>query len=324
MDVGTRTLRYFVAVAEELSFTRAAERLFVSQPAISRAIRHLENDLREPLFTREPEVGLTPAGRSMLDSARKLIADWESMHTAARAAAARATTVLRLGFVATGAGRLGARARAVFTERWPGATVEAKRLDWGGEAAALRKGVVDVAFIWQPADLTGLSARVVATERRVVGMATTHRLANRRSVVLADLRGEPIPLARRASKEWVDRWAAFPRPDGSEAVWGPANDNVEELLEQVASNQGVCIVPSSIAEFYARPDVAWRPLLDAEPLSIAIGWRTATANTAVPEFVDVVAELAGVTRGVDPHAAPENGITRIRGARRSAGETLAG
>ncbi|MFJ6676186.1 LysR family transcriptional regulator [Actinosynnema sp. NPDC091369] len=319
MDVGTRTLRYFVAVAEELSFTRAAERLFVSQPAISRAIRHLENELREPLFTREPEVGLTPAGRSMLDSARKLIADWETMHTAARAAGSRATTVLRLGFVATGAGRLGTRARAVFSERCPGATVEAKRLDWGGEAAALRKGEVDVAFIWQPADLTGLSTRTVATQRRMVGVAATHRLANRRSVVLADLRGEPIPRARRASEEWVDWWGVFPRPDGSEPVWGPANDNVEELLEQVAADQGVCIVPSSIAEFYARPDVVWRPLLDAEPTSVAVGWQTATANAAVLEFVAVVAELAGVSPVAD---SPEPGITRI-GPRASA-ESLAG
>ena len=308
MDVGTRTLRYFVAVAEELSFTRAAERLFVSQPAISRAIRHLENDLRAPLFTRDPEVRLTSVGLSVLDSARKLIADWEAIHSTARATADREARVLRLGFVATGAGRLTARARTVFAERCPGATVEAKRFDWGGEATALRKGLVDVAFIWQPADLTGISARVVAKERRMVGLATTHRLAHRPSVVLADLRGEPIPWARQASKEWIDWWGVFPRPDGSEPVWGPANDNVEELLEQVAADQGVCIVPSSIAEYYVRPDVVWRPLLDAEPLRIAIGWPAVNANPAVLEFASVVLELSGADHGLTRTSPPRAGV----------------
>jgi DNA-binding transcriptional LysR family regulator len=301
MDVGTRTLKYFVAVAEERSFTRAAERLFVSQPAISRAIRQLENDICAPLFVRgSRDVRLTSAGVAMLESARKLIADWELTERAVRAAAAKEAMVLRLGFVATGAGRLTTKARAVFAERYPGATVEPKRFDWGGEAAALRRGLVDVAFIWQPADLTGINARVVAREPRMVGMATGHRLAGRHSVVLADLRDEPIPWARKASKEWVDCWGVVPRPDGSQPVWGPANDNVDELLEQVAAGQGVCIVPTSIAEYYVRPDVVWLPLLDAEPLQIAIGWPAANANPAVLEFASVVMELSGMELpGVD-------------------------
>jgi len=297
MDVGTRTLRYFIAVAEELSFTRAAERLFVSQPAVSRQIRQLENDLDIALFARDSrDVSLTSAGTALLASARKLVSDWESAQREVRAIAAHQARTIRVGFVATGAGPLTTKARAVFVERYPGITVEPRRFDWGGEADALRQGLVDVAFVWLPADLTGLQAEVVAQEHRMVGMAVGHRLADQSSVVLADLRGEPMPRARHAPKEWVNWWGVVPRPDGSEPVWGPANDNVEELLEQVAVGPGICIVSASMAEYYVRPDIVWLPLLDAEPLRIAVCWAQTNTNSAVVQFVLVVRELAELVK----------------------------
>lgn len=309
MDVGTRTLRYFIAVAEELSFTRAAQRLLVSQPAISRAIRQLENNLRAPLFTRgSRDVRLTPAGAALLDPARRLIVDWELTERAARAAATNEQAILRLGFVATGAGPLTTRARSVFAERFPSAAVEPRRLDWGGEAAALRRGLVDVAFIWQPADLTGIEALEVAEERRMVGMAAGHRLAGRHSVSLADLRQEPIPLAPNVSQEWTAWWGGVPRPDGSAPVWGPHADNVEDLLEQVATGQGVCLAPASMAEYYARSDMAWRPVPDAEPLRVSLGWPASGANTAVFDFASVVLELSGRTARLAAPPAPRHPV----------------
>ncbi|SDC90773.1 LysR family transcriptional regulator [Actinokineospora iranica] len=297
MDVDTRVLRYFVAVAEELSFTRAAERLFVSQPALSRQIRQLETDMRLTLFVRTSrEVRLTAAGEALLPVAKGLIADWQAAQRAARGVAAVEARVLRIGFEATGAGPFTVRARTRFAERHPDVTVEPKRFDWGGEVAALRDGLVDVAFLWLPADTTGLHTEIVAVEPRMVGFAAGHKLADRDSVGILDLRDEPVMWTRKAPRYWVDWWAVNPRPDGSEPLWGPENDNVEEMLEHVAAGAAICIGPESMAAYYARPDLAWRPITDVPPLRIAFARPAASTNPLVAGFADVVRELCGTDR----------------------------
>lgn len=295
MDVDTRVLRYFVAVAEQLSFTRAAERLFVSQPALSRQIRQLETDLRITLFERTSrEVRLTRAGESLLPLARGIVADWQAAQRVARGVAAVESRVLRIGFEATGAGPLTTKARTAFAARHPDVTVEPKRFDWGGEVAALRDGLVDVAFLWLPADTTGLHTEIVAVEQRLVGLAAGHPLAERDSVSILDLRDEPLMWTRKAPRYWVDWWAVNPRPDGSEPVWGPENDNVEEMLEHVAANVAICIGPQSMATYYARPDLVWRPITDVPPLRIAFAWPAASTNPLAAAFAEVVRELSEV------------------------------
>lgn len=290
MDVDTRVLRYFVAVAEELNFTRAAERLFVSQPSLSRQIRRLEEDLRLTLFERTSrEVRLTAAGAALLPAARRVIEDWQAAQRTARGVA----SILRIGFEATGAGPLTTRARTEFSARHPEVVVEPKRFDWGGEVDALRDGVVDTAFVWLPADTSGLRTEVVAVEHRLVGVAATHPLAARSAVTIADLRDEPLVWTRKAPRHWVDWWAVNPRPDGSEPVWGPENDNVEEMLDHVAAGAAVCIGPASMAAYYARPDLAWRPITDIPPLRIALARPVTCTNPLVTAFTEVVRELAG-------------------------------
>jgi DNA-binding transcriptional LysR family regulator len=295
VDVDTRVLRYFVAVAEHLSFTRAAERLFVSQPALSRQIRQLENDLKLALFERTSrEVRLTSAGAALLPRARALVAEWQAAQQVVRSVAADESRVLRVGFAATGAGPLTTKARKAFAERHPDVTVEPKRFDWGGEGEAVREGQVDVAFLWLPADTTGLHTEVVAVERRVVGLTRGHRLAGRGGVGIMDLRDEPLMWTRKAPKEWVDWWAVNPRPDGSAPQWGPENDNVEEMLEHVAAGAAICMAPESMAAYYARPDLSWQPVTDVPPLRIALAWPVDSRNRMVEEFAAVVRELSEV------------------------------
>jgi DNA-binding transcriptional LysR family regulator len=293
MDVDTRLLRYFVAVAEELNFTRAAERLFVSQPSLSKQIRQLENELRTPVFVRtKREVSLTPAGHALLPVARELLQTWQAGLRATRTAASTAAKVMRVGFQATGAGPLATLARTEFARLHPEVAVEPKRFDWGGEAEAVREGLVDVAFVWLPADTTGLEFEVVAVEQRVVGMTTTHPLAALEEVSIMDLAAEPIMWTSLAPRPWVDWWAVNPRPDGSEPVWGPQNANVEEMLENVASGLGIAICPDSMSVYYARPDLVWRPVTDIEPLRIALAWPATSSNQLVASYADVVRKVA--------------------------------
>ncbi|MCE6996618.1 LysR family substrate-binding domain-containing protein [Saccharothrix sp. S26] len=183
------------------------------------------------------------------------------------------------------------RARSAFAARRPDVTIEPKRCDWGGEPDALRQGLVDVAFVWLPADTDGLRARVVATEPRYVALARDHPLTARESLVIGDLRDEPLMWTRKAPKQWVDWWAVNPRPDGGEPVWGPENDNADEMLEHVASGAAVCLGPESMAEYYAHPDLAWRPVTDIEPLRIAVAWAAEHPSPLVRAFVETTARV---------------------------------
>jgi DNA-binding transcriptional LysR family regulator len=143
-----------------------------------------------------------------------------------------------------------------------------------------------------PADLTGLRSEPVASEPRYAGLAADHRLAGRQELSVLELNDEPIMWTRRAPRYWVDWWAVNPRPDGSEPCWGPENDNVEEMLEQVADGSAYCICPASMTTYYARPDLAWVPITDIDPLRIVLAWRERDGSPLVGAFAAVVRELA--------------------------------
>jgi DNA-binding transcriptional LysR family regulator len=170
--------------------------------------------------------------------------------------------------------------------------VEPKAFDWGGEVRGLREDECDIAFVWLPADTTALHAEVIATEPRFAALHAAHPLAARATLGIMDLRDEPIMWTRRAPRYWVDWWAVNPRPDGAPPVWGPENDNVEEMLERVAQGDAMCIGPASMTRFYARPDLAWVPIRDIDPLRIALAWPERGASPLAEPFAAVVREVA--------------------------------
>jgi DNA-binding transcriptional LysR family regulator len=284
-----RQLRYFVAVAERGSVSQAALDLHLSQSALSETLRKLEVELGVELLTRSSRgVALTAAGDALLSGARDAIERFDAALQAAQGRTGR----LRVGFEAAGAGRLSTQSRARLIARFPHVRAEPRRFEWGGEVAALREGECDVAFVWLPADLTGLHSIPVAAESRFAGLATHHRLAGRERLHVDELNHEPIMWTRRAPRYWVDWWAVNPRPNGEEPRWGPENDNVEEMLEQVADGSAYCIVPASMTEFYARPDLVWVPIADVDPLRIALAWRERDASPLIAAFAEIVRELA--------------------------------
>ncbi|WP_405844869.1 LysR family transcriptional regulator [Streptomyces platensis] len=292
-----RQLNYLVAIAEEGNLGRAAARLYVSQPALSYALRKLEAELGVALFERHPGgVHQTSAGRDVVAEARRTVRQADRVLAVAERHRCQEMAVLRVGFEASGAGELTTRARAEFARRNPDVRVEPKRFDWGQEAAALRDGRVDVAFVWLPADLADLHAEVVHTEPRVVGLPVGHPLAGRKGIGILDVKDEPLLWTERAPRDWVDWWAVNPRPDGSAPRWGPKNDNVEEMLEQVAEGAAVCFAPASMALYYARPDMSWVPLTDVEPLRVALAWYDGASSPLVRGFAEVVRELAAALR----------------------------
>jgi DNA-binding transcriptional LysR family regulator len=295
--VELRHLRYFVAVADERHFGRAAATLYVSQPSLSFAIKGLERELGVQLFRRHARgVDLTEAGAALLADARRTVRQADKVVETAALHRSGQRGRLRVAFQAAGAGELSTVARAEFSRRHPEIRIEPKRVEWSGEVAALRNDEADVAFLWLPAETDDLHVEVVAEEPRYAALDLGHALADRKELRIDELNDYPIMWTARAPRFWVDWWAVNPRPDGSEPTWGPTNDNVEEMLEQVAAGVAYCTSPESVARFYARPDLVWIPIVDIEPLQIALAWRADDGSPLLEPFAAVVRELAPAAR----------------------------
>jgi DNA-binding transcriptional LysR family regulator len=211
MDVHGRDLRYFVAVAEDLHFTRAAERLFISQPALSKQIRMLERQLGAPLFDRGRDgVRLTAVGQALLPHVRQVLAAWDRGWAEAEQARSRQQATLVAG-MSTSPGRSGllAAIRSRFTAVHPDATVQLRQVSWDDPTAGLADRTVDVAFVWLPLpDPARFEWIVVAEEQRLVAMSDRHPLASRDVVDFSDLAGEPFLALPLSAGPQRDYWLA--------------------------------------------------------------------------------------------------------------------
>jgi DNA-binding transcriptional LysR family regulator len=288
MDVHLRDLRYFVAVAEELHFTRAAERLHVSQPALSRQIRLLERHLRCDLFVREPRViRLTAAGEVLLAHARDVLDRWDVGTAAVNEAAVQARRVLVVG-IQTSVGRdLQRRTLAGFTERQPEWRLSLRLCPWDDPAAGLTDGTSDVAFVWLPTpDDSELVTAVLYREPRWIALPDDHRLAERVTVAWPDLLDEGFialpPTAGTLREFWL---AADQRPPGHPPRVVAEAANAEETFELIAAGIGVALLSAGNARIYQRPGVRCVPVPDLPPSELAVARRRDDRRRAVLDLV---------------------------------------
>ncbi|HEY4454274.1 MAG TPA: LysR family transcriptional regulator [Pseudonocardiaceae bacterium] len=287
MDAHLRDLRYFVAVAEELSFTRAARRLFISQPALSKQVRQLETGLRAELFRREGRtVELTEAGEALLPQARLLLVQWEQAQRAVAEAAVAARTTLTVGFQT----HIGRGVIPAVTTRMadvlPDWRLLFRQISWRDPTAGLADGTVDVAIAWLPVPDDGsLTWRVVATEPRWVALPAAHRLVEQATVTLADLADEPFIALPTSAGPLRRFWlAADERATPPRVV--AETETAEETFEAVASGLGLALLAEGNAETYRRQDVVCRPVIDLSPAELAVVWRRTDRRDPVRVFVD--------------------------------------
>ncbi|TDB76251.1 LysR family transcriptional regulator [Micromonospora sp. KC723] len=302
MDAHLRELRYFVAVAEELHFTRAAERLFVSQPALSKQIRALETTLGFRLFRRGTRgVRLTPAGEAFLPAARAAIAAFARGFEAARALADRRVfTVGMQTAVGRNLQRPALQRFRELTENW---TVSMRLVGWHDPTAGLGDGSSDVAFVWLPVPGDGLRTRVLARERRWVALPSGHRLAEHTEVAFADLLVEPFIALPHAAGPLRDFWLAADARDGRKPVIGSEATSPDEVFEAVASGLGVALLAEGNVGLYRRPGVACRPVTGLAPAELAVAWRTDDHREVLTTFLHgLLTRPADDGDGPDPSA----------------------
>ncbi len=285
MDVDLRKLRYFLAVAEELHFGRAAERLHITQPVLSRQIRVLESELGVDVFMRDRRsTVLTPAGEQLVHDAGPLLASADALLRRVRAAgesATRFTIGFMPGITLTPVVRL-------LRERHLGLDVRMLRTGWHDQVEVLHDARADVGIVRLPIDPAGLEIRPLYTEPRLVMVASSHRLAGKETVRVADLAADHLLQDPDAVPEWRDI-AVELRTSERRPV--PAIHSVEEKLELVAGGQGIAVIPASTANFYTRPDIEAIPVEDLGPNHVAAAWPTGRTTGLVQEFIDAATAL---------------------------------
>ena len=303
-DVEVRELRYFIAVAEELNFTRAAQRLGMAQPPLSAAIGKLERKLGVRLLDRTSRrVTLTPAGAMLLAEGRTAVENLGAVVQRARRRAVPGellTVVVKAGD-GTGLVRQIAR-RCAADPQVPQVRIMFSRA--GDLTAAVRDGVADAAILRAPFDPRGLDTEVLLAEPRVAALPADHRLAGRREIRRSDLAGEPMPRwAEPAGPAALAFWtgtdtqpdpAAPPPPDPGNRPdqVGPVVSDMNQLLDAVALGQTVAFIPASVASRHSVPDLAFVPVTDLSPSAVAAAWPAGSRSRAIARFLRTAAEVA--------------------------------
>ena len=283
MDLDLRKLRYFVALADRLHFGRAADELHIAQPALSRQIRALEQDLGASLFTRDRHgVVLTDAGRQLLADAGPLLASALAVRRRV-SAAARSSRRLVVGFRA---GIPVIPAARAFEARHPDVVVDVQRIEWDDQAPMLLDGRIDVAYVRLPIDETGLRVTPLYTEPLMVVLPAGHRLAGKEEVTEADLAGEPLVWHADPSTQPTRR----PHPNAGYLVRG-----VDETLEHVAAGRGISFLARSATVFYSHPNISYVPVPDLVPDQVCIAVAASRSSPVVDDFVAAARATAEIT-----------------------------
>ncbi|GAA5075531.1 LysR substrate-binding domain-containing protein [Streptomyces similanensis] len=271
-------MRYFVAVAEELHFGRAATRLHMSQPPLSRAIRQLEADVGAQLFARSPTgITLTAVGSVLLDEARSLLDHADRVRVRVSAAAGAAT--LTIGILGDGTDSGTARLAAAYRRSRPGVDIRVRDADLTDPTCGLRAGLVDVALTRAPFDETALTVRALRTDPVGVVLRADDPLARRDGLRLAELEDR--------------RWFQF--PPGTDPVWqsywnggrprqGPVVRAVQECLQAVLWNGTVGLAPLG----HDLPaELAVVPLIDMPPSRVVAVCNEGDTNPLIRSFLEI-------------------------------------
>jgi DNA-binding transcriptional LysR family regulator len=287
-----RHLRYFVAVAEELNFTRAAARVGIGQPPLSQQIRALESELGGELFRRLPHgVELTLAGAALLDDARALLEQSEALKRTVRRATEGASGRVRIGFTASASFHpIVANSIRDFRSRWPHVDVALAEANTSELLDRLSRSDIDAAFIRTGArNPPGFAVNRLLEESTLLVLPTNHPRAGAASLRLIDIASENILLApRRDGVELFDHCVAVCRRAGFEPSIVYEAPQITSIPNFVAAGLGVSMVAASVAQI-AVTGVVYIPIAGIAPVvRLALATRQTGLSPAIANYAAIV------------------------------------
>lgn len=300
-NIELRHLRYFVAVAEDLSFSKAAERLGIAQPPLSQQIQRLETLVGHPLFERRPRVRLTPAGEAFLLAARRALAQVEQGVEATHRAARGEIGTVTVGFAASMILSLVPEVVRAFRKRFPGVDLQLRELSSAAQVQALRDGQIDVGLVREPLPIGDLGKgelrfETIGGESLVAVLPPEHPLAGQRRVPLAALSEEPfVHFPRQVAPGLYDRILSLCQDAGFHPRVVQEAHEWLTIVGLVEAGMGVSLVPESFRKL-KWGKVVYRPLDLASGTggryAITLCWRADGERPAVEAFLRTCRELA--------------------------------
>ncbi len=283
----TRRLRYFIALAEELHFSRTAARLHIAQQALSKQIRELEDSVGAQLLQRSTRnVELTAAGAAFLEAARATVAAFDDgVETARRMARGEAGT-LRLGYVVGGALELTRPILEEFALRHPRVELELREYGHDDRSAGLAEGSADVAFLRPPISVQGLEVETLFTEPLLAALPPGHRLATRAAVSVDELVDEPIAVGESRDIVAERFWTldAYRKPGAPRRILHA--HSVTEELSLVSAGVACAITSAALARYNPHPSVRYVPIEDGPGAELALAWRSDARGPLVERFLE--------------------------------------
>lgn len=282
MEWSLRELRFFVAAADEGSFTDAATRLFVSQAAVSRTIAGLETTVGERLLRRVPRgCELTTTGRQLLPEARRVLAEADKFTDFLTSRHA----ILRVGYAWAALGRHTAALQRDWARQHPRTQLELVRHN--SPTAGLAEGLSDVAIVRRPVDEKKFDSVVVGLERRLVAFASDDpEWSRRRSLRMGEIADRTVVIDPRVGTTSSALWSGSPQP--SRFI---ESSDVDTWLDVIAAGRGVGTTAEATAHHHPRPGVAFRPLTDGPRIPVRLAWDHDHQPPGLRELVDSVTRL---------------------------------
>jgi len=288
--VELRHLRYFVAVAEDLHFGRAAERLRIAQPALSRQIQALEEELQvQLLFRNRRRVTITPAGQVFLERARLILVRADEAIVAAQRAGSGVSGSLNLGFVGSATYDVLPAVLRAFTQTFPEVDLILSEMTVHAQLEALIEKRIDVGLLRLPRKTEGLAFLTVSREPLYVALPSSHHLAQLPAVRLSALAGEPFVLyPDYPQPSWTEFVVGLCQQSGFQPIVVQRTVEIQTTLSLVAAGIGVSVVPACLGNI-TRKDVVYRRLIGLQARTeLLAAYRKQDPSRVVQNFLGVL------------------------------------
>ena len=289
-----RHLRYFIAVAEELHFTKAAERLHIAQPPLSQQIQQLEAELKVKLFHRQTkrQVQLTEAGKVFLQEAYQLLVQLETAVALTQRIGRGQTGRLRIGFTSLVIYDLLPLILQEFHAQFQEVELVLRELTTSQQEQALRDSLIDVGFAHPPLEDDTLSYKCIHKQTLVVALPSTHSLAQPEQISVRSLLNEPlIVFPRYLAPGLYDRIMSLFEQENCQPNITQLAIQMQTIIALVSARMGVAITPSSLQNLQ-RPGVAYRPIVEQVPvIETAVIWQPESLTPILENFLQLTQKL---------------------------------